>query len=332
MQSASLYPLVATGIMNVTYPVKYSAQLYTIPATTNVPHSIIRSCDAMVIDGIITASWPQLRDKGSLQLAIGGSVITRFPLRLIRADHVRTSGDRTLIRLPADAFMVKPAEGLKIQILNLQYHMVEISIIMPEASSIAFEFITEMQFYQTDIRREMLSTPELNIDIYQYREFPVSGPTTEFAPRLVSTGFYLCLPSPLIELELMLNNRRFLFMDASLIDFYELLVEKRELWTQGDSNRLHKHLSVSELPAEMINSVEGYLSNRYEYLYYVPFNRYKTANPDNLLACTINFSHIDQVKLNLRTEHGVYDGGQIWVKNINRLVITQGMGGMKFTE
>ena len=56
MQSSSLYPLVATGVMNDLYPVKYSAQLYTIPATTNVPHTIDR---LMITQGMGTTLYTE---------------------------------------------------------------------------------------------------------------------------------------------------------------------------------------------------------------------------------------------------------------------------------
>jgi len=67
-----------------------------------------------------------------------------------------------------------------------------------------------------------------------------------------------------------------------------------------------------------------------EYIYYIPFNSNYNSNSSSINTNgSINFSRLDMVKINIITQNNKYNG-KIYIKNINRLRLMNGMGDILY--
>jgi hypothetical protein len=112
-----------------------------------------------------------------------------------------------------------------------------------------------------------------------------------------------------------------------MIIYNDLLRYKKLLWTQKHSLTL-QFMFNKVFPNEIIEMIEYYVRDRYEYLYWFNFNN-NNFDSENINS-TINFSRIDNCKINLFLEKSDYTNTELICMNKNLLRIKDGLGGTAF--
>lgn len=329
MIKAGLLPLVATGVMNKTFPNNYSNTQNIIDCQSNISHHFIRSYDAVKIQGLIIPTKNNLNNITSIEINIGGNTIFSIPFDIIKANNTMIIEDDYYITIPDEIFGIKFDENHMIKdkflipLICLQYHDVEIILIARDDNqfyNFNYQIMIHQIYYQSDIRKNILQKNKSEDIIYQYQSFPIVSNSNTINPHLLMSGIYIKSLYSIIKYELLLNNIPYRSIEKNMILYNRYLQSKRSLWTKKHSLTLEYSLNTI-LPLEIIYMIEEYVKDRYEYLYYFPIADYNDT--------TINCDKFDNIKINLISENGKYDG-KIYVKNLNLLVIHDGIGGIRY--
>ena len=328
MIKAGLLPLVAIGEMNKTFPNNNSNTQNIIDCQSNISHSFIRSYDAVKIQGLIIPTKNNLNNITSIEINIGGNTIFSIPFDIIKANNTMIIEDDYYITIPDEIFgnyygdfVIK--NKFLIPLICLRYHDVEFILIARDDNqfyNFNYQIMIHQIYYQSDIRKNMVQKNKSENIIYQYQSFPIVGNSNTIDPRLLMTGIYIKSLSSIIKYELLLNNILYRSIEKNMILYNRYLQSKRSLWTKKHSLTLEFSLNTI-LPLEIIYMIEEYVKDKYEYLYYFPIADYNHI--------TINCDKVDNIKINLISENEKYDG-KIYVKNLNLLVIHDGIVGIRY--
>ena len=300
IRPVSVIPLISNSVMNNSFPNNFSMNLYTINVLSNEVHQFEKYCDAIVFDGLIIPRTIDINNIINIEISIGNTIMYTIPFDLLH-NYIKLTPDNYLISIPNDLFNIDSnnkelKKNFIIPLVSLQHHNLLFKL---NANSYTFNYqiITKNVYYQAQIR-DQLRVSDIEIDIYQYQEFMINNNTTIINPKCISTGIYIKLNSKLIDYELYLDNYLTNKIPNDLIEYYSLLQHKKELFAENS-------ISV-------------------EYVYFIPFNMLNTN-----LDGTINFSQISNVKINILTEDNEYEG-KIYIKNINKIKIANGMAQLEF--
>ncbi len=323
----NLIPLIAEGAMNQLFPNNFSTNSNLINATSNANQTINRTCDAIIIDGLIIPKTVNLNNIQNFQIIIGGQIIYNLPFDIINnIFNIKDTNNNYIISIKKELLVFNSSNdhlknNLIIPLIALQFHDVNFNLI--SLDHFEYKIIAKNINYQNNIRQS-LATNQHYCDIYQYQEFDINNSENIITPQLVSIGLYIKLNDKLSNYKLYLNEHINNVITEELIEFYNFLSYKKEEWTIEHSNALNSSLN-KYLPTELILLIESFIDKNNEYLYYIPFNLCNNITTDG----TINFSRIDNVKIKLITKNNNYNG-KIYIKNINRLQIRDGLCALIF--
>jgi hypothetical protein len=327
---ANILPLVATGAMNNYFPIKYSISTDIIHCTSRQLQNIPRTCDSFSIDGFILPNNIHLDNITNLEIQIGGSTVFTIPFSLIiYLSKIKEIDDKIYIKLNQSLLghLNKESRQFEIPILNLQYN--NIDFILQGTKTFNFDIIINNKYLQTQDRKQQLELSKTNIDIAinQYQKFPIHNVSTNINANHVSKGFFVKTLYPIISLELQLNGRLFKKYEKNMIIYNDLLRYKKLLWTQKHSLTL-QFMFNKVFPPEITDMIEYYVRDRYEYLYWFDFNN-NNFDSEKIYS-TINFSRIDNCKINLFLEKSDYTNTELIFMNKNLLRLLNGLGATIF--
>jgi hypothetical protein len=324
----SLIPLIANNAMNNIFPNTYSMSFNTLNATSNITHQIARNSDVIIFDGLIIPKSVNLNKIKDIQIIIGGSIIYNIPFKLIiiKNNNIKYTNNNYLINIPNELFNFDSSHNVlknnfSIPLISLVFHTVQFNLTFINQENFNYQIITKSIFLENNIRQS-LAAGQHHYDIYQYQKFHITKASNIINPSCLSTGIYIMINSKLTEYKLYLNEHLVNEISKDLIEFYSFLQYKEEKWTKQHTNTLYFSLN-KYLPNELINYIENFIDKNDEYIYYIPFGI------DNNINGTINYSRIDNVKINIKTEGNKYNG-YVYFKNVNRLRIMSGMAGLSF--
>ena len=296
----SLIQLIANGVMNDSFPNNYSMNLHLINAISNIPYQIEKYCDAIIFDGLIIPKINNqcfnINDIINIEIIIDETIIYNIPFDLLH-NYIKTTNDDYLITIPNELVNFNSnneilKNKLIIPLITLKNQNVLFKLNCINIEKFNYQIITKNIYYQANLRT-LLETSSHEIDIYQYQEFPLTNNINIINPKLLSTGIFIKVNSKLIDYELYLDNFLSNKISKGLFEYYSLLKYKNE------------------------PSIDSYVyidkPTKNEYLYFIPFNMI-----DNNIDGTINFSHINNVRINILTEDNIYDG-KIYIKNVNKI-------------
>lgn len=311
-------PLININRMNDIFPNNYSISNDISNQITNIKYTFIRYADTFILDAFIIPTSINLSDIIDFEIFFGNNIIWKIPFDIIKANSTKIISDNYYIKIDNTLFIHKNDDASIIknyyEFPLLQFHIIDIRL--NSKQNFRFQLITKNVFYQINIKNNFLyNNLELKTDIYQYQYFPIIGSSNIINPHLVSIGIYIKTDQPIIEYKLLLNNMIYIKLSKYLIEFYNNLIYKKKSWSKKHSLTLEYTLNKI-FPLELIHMIEKYIEQKYEYLYYFPFGEF--------IDCTVNFSKLDNVKIELLTENNMYNGSII-VKNINRLNIKNGI-------
>lgn len=325
-----IIPLIANGAMNNIFPNTYSMTHTILNGVSNTSQQIQTMCDVIIFDGLIIPKSVNLNNIKDIQVIIGGGIIYNIPFELIlmKNNNIKSTNNDYLITIPKDLCNIDSSHNMlknnfSIPLISLAYHMVLFNLTSKNNDYFNYQIITKSIYLENNIRQS-LATGEHHFDIYQYQEFPISKKSNIIRPYHVSTGIYIIINSKLTDYQLSLNNSLNSHLTKELIEFYSFLVYRKEKWTKKHSNTLYSSLN-KYLPNELIDEITKFIDKENEYMYYIPFGM------DNNINGTINFSRIDNVTINIKTEEDKYEG-KFYVKNVNRLRIMSGMAALSFAN
>jgi len=114
-----------------------------------------------------------------------------------------------------------------------------------------------------------------------------------------------------------------------MIIYDRLLKNKKSLWTRKHSLTLQFMLN-KVFPSEIIEMIEYYVKDKYQYLYWFGFNTFDNNFCSDDVTSTINFSRIQSCKINLLLEKSDYTNTEIIFMTKNILNYKDGMGGLLY--
>ena len=327
--SGPVLSLIAVDAMNNLFPNNYSMNFDTINAASNIRYQIPRDCDVIIFDGLIIPKSINLNSIKNIRINIGGNIAYSIPFELIIIANInmKSLDNNYLITIPNELLNFNSSNDILknqfcIPLVSLTLHGVRFEL--NSSANFEYHIITKKIYLDTEVRQSLAQQPQ-NIDIYQYQEFPITNRSNIINPRFVSNGLYIKTESHMIEYELYLNGILHNKISKKLIDFYSFLQYKKTEWTIKKSNQLYLSL-YKHLPNEIIYHIEKFIDKKGEYIYYIPFGMI-----NNMSGGTINFSSLNHVRVQIKTNDDNYNGC-IYVKNVNRLQIQGGMGGLRYAS
>lgn len=325
---ANLHPQIKQiidGAGNLQFPISMSMNSSILDVKSNTSFWITRSSDIRIIDGFIIPKSIDLNDIKTFDITIGGLLIYSIPFDIINAtNNIEIKNNKYFITFPHELFNINSSnqyfkKHLLIPLISLVFHDVRINL--KSISYFDYKIITKNIYYRPEIKRELVQNSH-HIDIYGYQSFDINEASFNINASLISTGLYVITTSKLTNFKLYLNNLITLEFTKDLIDFYSFLIYKKERWIEEHENVLYS----LHLPNELINIIEGYIDKNNKYMYFIPFNTLNTE-----IDATINFSRVDNVKIDITTKDNIYNG-KIYNKHVNRLQIRHGMGSLEFSS
>lgn len=325
--STNILPLTATGFFNKTLPIIYSHELVTEYLESSTWFSFPRNSDTFYIESIVIPIKINVFKIKNFEIKIGGSTIWKIPFSLL-LNNVKIIDEKYYIPFNNDLLgkynndaLFEIKNKFEIPLAALTYHQVECKLNSDEKFD--YELLIENIFYAANERTKLHELQDEFL-INQYQTFHITGTDNIIIPDHISTCIYVETSSPLIRYELVLANMVYMKMDDNMISYYDSLISKKKIWTNKHSLTLLFTLK-DILPNELIKMIENYVTNSYKYLYKFPIG----VDEDSLTG-TINFSRLENVKINLMTQDGTNEG-DVYIKNKNVLMINHGMGGVKFS-
>lgn len=323
----TLMQLVATGAMNETFPLNMAMSSSILDLTSNTPFLLLRISDIIVIDGFIIPTKINLDNIDSFTIDIGGTTIYEVPFDIIKiSTNIDIKNDKYFIKFPHELFNIDASSiylknKLAIPLISLIYHEVRIGLNARNINNFDFQIIIKNIIYDDPMSRNIAQHPHA-IKIYGYQ--PLKFNQIETCASLISTGLYIIVKSELINFKLHLQGTKCQEFNRDLIHFYSFLIHKKKSWTLKYKCALYSELT-KHFPNELISIIESYIDKNNKYTYFIPFN---TLN--NNIDGTINFSRVDNIKIELETE-GLCDG-KVYSKHVNTLRVVGGMGGLHFAQ
>jgi hypothetical protein len=326
LMANSLIQLVAIGAANNNFPISMSTNSDILNTQSNIPCYISRVCDVMIIDGLIIPKIINLDDINTFDIIIGGSTIYSLPFDIIIAtNNIEIKNNKYFIKFPHELFNINSSnQYLKNHLLFPLVSLVfnDVLINLKTKSNFDYQIITKHIYYQTELRNQ-IAMGDHTLDIYGYESFDITKKSFNIYSNFISTGLYVVTNSKLTDFKLYLNNNLSQNFTEDLIDFYSFSIYKKEQWTDKHSNELFSSLN-KYLPNELIYIIDSYIEKNNKYMYFIPFN---TLN--NEIDGTINFSRIDAIRIDIKTEDNIYNG-KIYNKHVNRLQIMHGTGSLQY--
>jgi hypothetical protein len=322
----SLIQLVASSDTPQRFPISMSVNSDILDATTNTPFHLSRIADIMIIDGFIIPKSINLNDIKTFDITFGGFLIYSIPFEIIATHNsmhnIEIKNNKYFIKFPHELFNIDSSNQylkkyLLFPMISMQYN--DIIINLNSITNFNYKIITKNIYYQSEIRRELAQNPH-HIDIYGYQSFDINKATFNINASFMSTGLYVFTNSKLKYFKLYLNNVLAHDLTEDLIEFHSLLIYKKETWSEEQEDILY---SLTYLPDEIINIIEGYMDIKNNYTYFIPFN---TLN--NEIDGMINFSRFENIKVDIKTKNNIYNG-KIYNKYLNRLQIRGSMAGVE---
>jgi hypothetical protein len=279
--------------------------------------------DIIIIDGFIIPKSINLNDIKTVDIIIGGKIIYSIPFDIITdTRNIEIKNNKYFIKFPHELFNINSTNEyfknyLLFPIITMQF--TDIIINLNSITNFDYKLIIKNIYYKQEIRRELAISPH-DIDIYGYQSFDINKSSFNINASFISTGLYVFTNSKIKYFKLYLNDVIAQNLTEDLIEFYSCLIYKKESWTEEQEDVVY---SLSYLPDEIINIIEGYMDIKNEYMYFIPFN---TLN--NEIDGMINFSRFENIKVDIKTKNNIYDG-KIYNKYLNRLRIGGGVAGLE---
>lgn len=173
-------------------------------------------------------------------------------------------------------------------------------------------YVIVSQMHKNPLFAQLSTQNNLCYDMFQYL---IMGNMNQSAYLSIinSTSFYIKTSSPLIKLEIYIDDSCYMYYDEDLIVFFDFLDYTINLnWTQYHSIALYESLGHI-LPNEMIYEIEKYLSNDIVYMYHIPFG----IGEDE--SAFVNFNYAKSSKICFTTKKDSPDD-KIFIKSKNKIM------------
>ena len=341
MATRGVLSLVATGVANESFPLKYATDQKLIDIKTNELLSLPRTGDTITIGGLLVPKNIRLDRIKNLIIEATGSIIINIPFDIwVNLVDIRILSEYIFFPFPndilnsanCDAFVIKSQQEFMFPIYS------QISIRICSDIDFSCKLSININTYDMDIRNYMMRRNEISCSLYEYKPISINNNTITIDTGGLSNGIYLLLDDEIDNISLRANNMELFSYDKIMIEIYEFKKKyNKSWWPKYEAWPLDSALialASNQLKTIIGRDVYDLIYKKYiyyneeKYFYHFSFGKYINGNDDNI---TLNLNRLNDIVLDIKTKNDKYKGhAYICAKNI--LLYANGVAGLRYAN